>query len=258
VVCPRSTLESLVTVKMNGHWQMPVSYMATPNQIEDERSELSGMLTRHLGAKTFIVVNAFFQVVPPTPEGHTGVLPDYSFSVNRNTQSGLSQAQATNQTQTSPVLPLIRQHHLGADIYHPLRSHRSSSSIASHDSHFSGYSDLSSWSTTYEGSINGSISSGFSGDIDSGMGIAPNYGPGLSRPASLSIDPKLFQPKIQFGGEGDLPVEDVEEEGDEGEGQKTAVPRLPRSPAVRAGKKGKSVISPTDRKKVSHARKVSL
>jgi hypothetical protein len=121
------------------------------------------------------------------------------------------------------------------------------SSITSLDSHLSSYT-----------------TSDFSTTTDSSDPIPGHPTTFHSRAPSLSIDPKLFQPKITVG---DMEVDDGDGDGvgedEEGEGMKTAVPALPKSPAakskkVKGGVRGMVLNTESDgKKKVSHARKVS-
>jgi hypothetical protein len=145
------------------------------------------------------------------------------------------------------------------------------SSIASVDSHISSYSNLSSWSTTYNGSNT---------DSDPSMGLdivytALDNGRVHSRAQSLSIDPKLFQPRFGNGsiiaslGDRESGAEESMSDGEAGEdGQKTAVPKIPKTPAsggpmsgtmkkATARKPKMGLPDSGDKKKVSHARKVS-
>ena len=169
----------------------------------------------------------FFQLVPPTPKAQLGALQE-------DNSHGYTQ-------------PTYAHHLRPSGSTFSLRTHRSMSSVGSMDSHISGLSGATRWST-----LTGSDSISSETDFEAfprpvnkpNLNTIPSHG----RVSSLSIDPKLFQAREKS-------PEEVGSEGDEE--LATAVPPVLKAAPV-TPKKKRAKEDGEKKKKTSHARKVSV
>lgn len=168
--------------------------------------------------------DSFFQVVPPTPFNRDHPLLDLPLD-----NSGRTSHQ--------------HQHHLRpSQSAYSLRAHRSISSIGSIDSHQSGLSDLSQWSTS-ETDFEPYVQPHRQACHSSSSSNQSNHE--MGKMSGLSIDPKLFliQPtrdSSPFSNEEDL------------------VTAKPKGGVTKGKAQPKKAKGGETKKKISHARKVSL
>ncbi|ORX38285.1 hypothetical protein BD324DRAFT_649662 [Kockovaella imperatae] len=193
-------------------------------------------------------VSNFFQVVPPTPrhaQHQQAVMNNM-----RHASSPLSNGTHGVVSSSPPTAVSTENLLLQPSDSYGLRSHRSSFSVGSIDSHISNVSGFSGqWST-----ISSSESVADSDDVSTRHSFSRQR---HGRQVSLSIDPKLFQPKdkgSQAGSETDVldRAVDIPDESN----VPTAVPaskKVKTKPAPK--KKSASSMTAEERKKVSHARK---
>ena len=213
-------------------WQMTQHLVESPGAVDEQRGEFSfpALLPLETDPDT---VDSFFQLVPPTPRYAQNITHPIPMHHSQGLASGLVQPLYI------PPSPGLSEGYL--ESHYGLRSHRSSLSVGSIDSHISTPSAFSGqWSN---------ISS-----TDS-VADSDDLGHGHKRQVSLSIDPNLFRPKekspVPQPGLGEVVIADGGEV-DEGD-LLTAVPKKSKKPSKKKG----TGMSAEERKKVSHARKVS-
>ena len=243
-------------------WQMSENLVISPAAVDEHGSKscphVAPLQFHGIVAYASGIVENSFQIVPPTPLN--GLLQNQQSTPSRSTVPANSPA--SNRVNPNGIFKPSTKTSIDpgqlrpSDSQYSLRSHRSNLSIGSVDSHISAFSGQ--WSTS------DSISES---DFNPHTILHPLPGQGHGRHLSLSIDPKLFQPKDKdatrpFGPPEKYP-EETRKEGEppNEEDLATAVPVDKAKKSIKPktqGRKGKGTgMTAEERKKVSHARKVS-